>query len=58
MKNGMAPVYGIVATNLTPEIVSDILKKHLDIYYKAYSKSSRLVIIVRPFKSDSGGEKS
>jgi len=35
MKNGMAPVYGIAATNLSPEIVSDILKKHLNIYYMA-----------------------
>jgi hypothetical protein len=34
MKNGMAPVYVIAAKNLSPEIVSGILKKYLDIYYK------------------------
>jgi len=28
MKNGMAPVYGIAATDLSPEIVRDLLKKY------------------------------
>ena len=34
-KNGMAPVYGMAATIPARGIVSDILKKYLDIYYKA-----------------------
>ena len=34
-KKGMAPVYGMAATLPARGIVSDILKKYLDIYYKA-----------------------
>jgi len=33
-KSGMAPVYGMAATIPARGIVSDILKKYLDIYYK------------------------
>ena len=33
-KNGMAPVYGMAATLPARGIVSDILKKYLDTYYK------------------------
>jgi len=34
-KKGMAPVYGMAATLPARGIVSDILKKYLDIYYRA-----------------------
>jgi sphinganine-1-phosphate aldolase len=34
-KKGMAPVYGMAASLPAKGIVSDILKKYLDIYYKA-----------------------
>ncbi len=34
-KKGMAPVYGMAATLPTRGIISDILKKYLDTYYKA-----------------------
>jgi glutamate/tyrosine decarboxylase-like PLP-dependent enzyme len=33
-KDGMAPIYGMAATIPTRGVVSDILKKYLDIFYK------------------------
>jgi len=40
-EGGMAPIYGMAATLPLRSVVSDLLKRYLDLYYKVSSKNRK-----------------
>ena len=40
-EGGMAPVYGMAATLPLRSVVSDLLKRYLDLYYKVSNKNRK-----------------